>query len=99
MTDRNKEQGLLITRRGEVVRLTDDSWSVSSSSGGKSFSVDMGRRTCTCKPGMILVEKCAHLYAVEFELGHIAAPDECDDYKGYQVEPSRRGLPYPDYDG
>ena len=95
MTDKNKEQGLFIARTGEVVRLTEDSWSVSSSSGGKSFSVDLGRQTCTCKPGMVLVEKCAHLYAVEFVLGHIAMPDECDDYPD---ELSRSENLYPDYD-
>ena len=98
MTERNKAQGLFVTRRGEVVRLTEDIWSVSSSSGGKSFSVDVGRRTCTCKPGMVLVEKCAHQYAVESELGHIAIPDEYD-YAGYQDEPSHNEYPYPDYDG
>ncbi len=88
MTDKNKEQGLFITRRGEVVRLSEDSWSVSSSSRGKSFSVDLGRQTCTCRPGVVLLEKCAHIYAVDFALGHIAMPDEYDDYPGYQGEPS-----------
>lgn len=63
-----EQRGLIIAALCQLNR-QDGMWLVPSQSGtGKTYSVNLGQKTCTCPDHADTGSKCKHIYAVEFVL-------------------------------
>ena len=76
MTPR-EERGLEIAQGGQIVE-RKNGWSVRSQTRDVYYLVrrDNLRWRCTCRDFELRQERCKHIYAVEFVLGHRTPPDE-----------------------